>query len=154
MEASLLRSKIQCYRTDGITDNYCKNGTTSKCEVVSYSGADFPICHCKDGYTGKYCENKINEINLNNNMDIILSETINDKIDESNPEAIAKIRGITYFIEQDNSYTTNIDINKINSFLEASINCINDAINEKHNYPQIYDVIEITVHFLIYKIKK
>ena len=151
--ASLLRSRIQCYRTDGITDNYCKNGTTSKCEVVSYSGADFPICHCKDGYTGKYCENKINEINLNNNMDIILSETINDKIDESNPEAIAKIRGITYFIEQDNSYTTNIDINKINSFLEASINCINDAINEKHNYPQIYDVIEITVHFLIYKIK-
>ena len=151
--ASLIRSNVQCYRIDGKTDNYCKNGTTSKCDIVSYSGADFPICHCKEGYTGKYCENKINEINLNNNIDIILSETINDKIDESNPEAIAKIRGITYFIEKDNSYTTKIALSNINSFLGASIKSINDAINEKHNYTQIYDVIEISVHFLIYKIK-
>ena len=151
--ASLIRSNVQCYRIDGKTDNYCKNETTSKCEIVSYSGSDFPICHCKDGYTGKYCETEINEINLNDYLDSILNENINDKIDESNPGTIAKIRGIIYFIERDNTYSSNIDINKINSFLKDSINCIKDAINEKHNYTQIYDVIEITVHFLVYKIQ-
>jgi len=147
------RPNTQCYRIDGITHNYCKEETTSKCEVISASGADFPVCYCKDGYTGKYCEKKINAIYLDNNIDVILNGTINDKIDESDPRVISKIRGITYFIEKDNSETNNININKINLFLEASIICINNAINKEHNYPQIYDVIELSVHFLIFKIK-
>ena len=147
------RPNILCYRIDGITHNYCKEETTSKCDVISASGADFPVCYCKDGYTGKYCEKKKNEINLDNNIDVILNGTISDKIDEGNPRVISKIRGITYFIEKDNSETNNININKINLFLEASINCINNAINEGHNYPQIYDVIELSVHFLVFKIK-
>ena len=147
------RPNTQCYRIDGITHNYCKEETTSKCEIISISGADFPICYCKDGYTGKYCEKKNNEINLNSNIDVILNGTISNKIDEGDPRVISKIRGIIYFIEKDNSETNNININKINLFLEASISCINDAINEEHNHPQIYDVIELSVQFLIYKIK-
>ena len=151
-KAILSRPNTQCYRIDGTTHNYCKdNTTTSKCEVISISGADFPVCHCNGGYTGKYCEKKNNSINLNDNIDFILNNT--DKINEGDPRVISKIRGITYFIEKDNSETNNINTNKINLFLEASIKCLNDALNEQHKHPQIYDVIELSVHFLIYKIK-
>ena len=148
----LTKPNALCYRIDGITHNYCRQETTSKCEIVSYSGVAFPICHCKDGYTGKYCENKIKEINLNNSIDEVLNSTINGIIDGNDPFIISKIRGIIYFIEKDNSYINNIDIKKINLFIDVSINCINNAINEKHSYPQIFDIIQITVHFVLFKI--
>ena len=148
----LTKPNSLCYRIDGRTHNYCRSETTSKCEIVNYSGVAFPICHCKDGYTGKYCENKIKEINLNNSIDYILNNTINDKIDGNDPFIISKIRGIIYFIEKDDSYIKNIDIKKINLFLDISINCINNAINEKHSYPHIFDIIQITVHFVLFKI--
>lgn len=151
-KALIIRPNVQCYRIDGITHNYCKNDTTSKCELISYSGADFPICHCIDGFTGKYCEIKQNEIILDNNIDAILNMTIDDKINENDPVVISKIRGVFYFIEKDNSYTNTININKINSFLDISINCIKTAVDEEHKYFQIYDVIEATVHFLLFKI--
>ena len=150
-KALLKWPNILCYKIDGITHNYCKNESTSKCEIVFYFGTGFPTCHCKDGYAGKYCENKINEINLNNNIDDVLNIT-SDIIDEKDPVVISKIRGINYFIEKDNSYINNIDINKIDMFVETSINSINNAINEKNSSPQIFDVIETTVHFLLYKI--
>ena len=152
-ESLLERPSTQCLRNDGISINYCMDQTTLRCEIISESGADFPICHCKDGYTGKYCEIKENEINLNNNIDYILDLNINNKINEKEINVIAKIRGIVYFIEKDNSYTNKIDTNNINLFLNASMNCINEAINDKqYNYTQIYDVIELTIHFLLFKI--
>jgi len=151
-KALLLRPNAQCQRIDGITYNYCKNDTTFKCEHISFSGYDFPICHCKDGYTGKYCEKNNSEINLNNNIEDILNMTKNDRIDENDSVVISKIRGIVYFIEKDNSYSQNINNDKINSLLEVSINCIRTAINERHKSYQIYDVIEITVYLLVNKI--
>ena len=153
-ESLLTRPNTQCYRIDGTTLNYCMENTTSTCEVISQSGADFPICHCKDDYTGKYCEIKKDEINLNNNIDVILSFNINNKINEKEPYVISKIRGIVYFIEKDYFYTNSLKIENINLFLNASINSINEAINDKdYNCTQIYDVIELTIHFLLFKIR-
>lgn len=143
---------VQCYREDGKTHNYCKNETTSICKVEIVSGSAFPVCYCKDGYTGKYCEKKMNEIDLNNNIDDILNRTSNDKIDEGDIVVISKIRGIVHFIEKDKAYAEKINKNKIKSFLGASMNCIQEAINNEHNIPQIYDVIEITVYFLLFNI--
>ena len=152
-ESLLQRPSTQCLRIDGKTYNYCMEDTTLKCDVVNPSGADFPVCYCKDGYTGKYCEIKENEINLNNNIEYILDLNVNNKINEKEINVIAKIRGIVYFIEKDNSYTNKIDTNNIDLFLNASMNCINEAINEEqYNYTQIYDVIELTIHFLLFKI--
>ena len=142
-----------CYREDGKTHNYCKNETTSICKVEMVSNhSAFPVCYCKDGYTGKYCEKKINEIDLNNNIDTILNRASNDIINEDDEEVISNIREIVYFIEKDQAYAEKINKNKIKSFLEASMNCIQEAIKNKHNIPQIYDVIEITVYFLLFNI--
>ena len=153
-ESLLVRPNTQCYKIDGTTLNYCMENTTINCELISQSGADFPICHCKDGYTGKYCEIKKNEINLNNNIDVILNLNINDKINEREPYVISKIRGIVYFIEEDYSYTNSLSIDKINLFLNASMNSINEAIKDKdYNCTQIYDVIELTIHLLRFKIR-
>ena len=151
-KALLVRPNVQCFRTDGMTYNYCLNDTTSGCEIISYSGYDFPICHCMDGYTGKYCEKKKNDINLNKNIEDIINLTNDDKINENDPVVISKIRGIVYFIEKDKSYVNSIDNNKINWLVEASINCVRTAINEKHKSYQIYDVIEIAVFFLYKKL--
>ena len=147
-----LNPDVQCYINDGKSHNYCKNDTTSICKVEKISGSSFPVCYCKDGYTGKYCENKINEIDLNNNIDAILNRISNDKIDEGDVVVISKIRGIVHFIEKDKVYAEKINKNKIKSFLGASMNCIKEAINNDHNIPQIYDVIEITVYFLLFNI--
>ena len=147
-----LNPDVQCYINDGKSHNYCKNDTTSICKVEKISGSSFPVCYCKDGYTGKYCENKINEIDLNNNIDAILNRISNDKIDEGDVVVISKIRGIVHFIEKDKAYAEKINKNKIKSFLGASMNCIKEAINNEHKIPQIYDVIEITVYFLLFNI--
>ena len=62
----------QCFKRDGKTHNYCYNNYTRDCVIESVNGYFFPTCICKEGYSGKYCEYKENEINLDKNMKDIL----------------------------------------------------------------------------------
>ena len=91
----------QCYQADGVTHNYCNKNNTNRCTVENIKGYFFPICICKKGYTGKYCEFEESKINLAENLDYILSD--DNIINEENITLISKIRGITHFLEIENS---------------------------------------------------
>ena len=151
----LTRPNLQCYGKDGKTHNYCHNDNTEICELKSNSGYSFPFCHCKSGYNGKYCEFEVNKTDLNGNMDNILNGNKNNKINEGSPSVIAKIRGIIFFLEKDdtNEYVESINKNQIELYITSTINCIDSAKNNNSTFNQIYDVIELAIYFLYYNIK-
>ena len=152
----LIRPNTQCYLRDGLTHNYCNQNNTFTCEIKSYSGYSFPNCICKKGYSGKYCEFVDNsEPDLNGNMDNILNKK-DDIIEESNPSIIAKIRGIVFFLEKDNNNNYNyiklIETTNIDLYISATIKTIRNDLNLNSARQQIYDIIELAVYFLKYKI--
>ena len=149
----LIRPNSQCYRVDGKTHNYCNNNNTENCEIKSYSGYSFPYCKCKSGYTGKYCEFEDNNIDLNGNMDTILNGAKNNKINEASAVIISKIRGIIFFLEKNDSNIQKINNNQIELYITLTYNSINSTLlNNTPISMQIYDVIELAVFFLYYKI--
>ena len=148
----LQKKNANCYREDGITHNYCKNETTESCVPYSVSGYLFPQCICKKGFTGKYCEYN-NTINLTENMNNILP--YNDKgIDETNIYVISNIRGIIFFLEKDGpEYIKNISDTSRNYYIDKSYNKLKNIVDfTKKTVPQIYDVLEMAIYFLKYKI--
>ena len=147
----LFRYSLQCFRADGKTHNYCQDEGTSTCQITSISGYSFPYCICKEGYTGKYCEFKENNVDLNSNLDDILVN--NETISVEDPIIISKIRGIIFFLEidTDNNYIKIINEEKRNLYIETTIKTINNYINQEVS-PRIYDVIELAVYYLYYNI--
>ena len=154
--AALIRPNIFCYRIDGTTHNYCHLNNTANCIIISQSGHDFPVCQCKNGYFGKYCENKDGEeVDFEEKyIDPILNGIIEDLIDENSTKTIAKIRGIIHYFELDLNYNyiKNISISKINLYIQASVNLIQNNIMRGSQSFQIYDIIELSVYFLYYNI--
>ena len=152
----LIKSNAQCYLEDGNTTNYCNASNTEDCITYGNSGYLFPQCICKNGYSGKYCEidnnNNINE-ELQKKMDEILSDE-NDEIDESNFAIISKIRGVTFFLEKDGlQYTQNIEEESINKYIQRSLKSLSRIVEKtKNSTPQIYDVLNMAIFFLKYKI--
>ena len=139
---------------DGKTHNYCHNYNTENCEIKSNLGISFPFCKCKNGYTGKYCEFKDNNIDLNENMETIINEKNSDKI-ENNLNIISKIRGIIFLFEKekDKKYIETINDNKVDKYIKSSINNIKEIKKQKAGYIQIFDIIELSIYFLYYKIR-
>ena len=154
--AALYRPNIFCYRIDGVTHNYCNNNNTEKCEITSVSGHDFPICYCKDGFTGKYCEREENAtVDLEkDNLAPVLEGLVDEQINENSTDLISKIRGIIYFFELDINYVyvQTITISNINRYIDASIQLIKSDISKKSAGFQIYDIIELAVYFLNYNL--
>lgn len=156
--AAIRRPNIFCYRTNG-DFNYCNNtnNNTERCEVISISGHDFPICHCNNGFYGKYCENSENNtLDLEStNLDPILEERIEDQINANNSNTISKIRGLIYFFETDIEYTymKNINKTKINTYINAAILSMNNSIDRQSAGFEMYDVIELCIYFLTYNIR-
>ena len=150
----LLKSNIQCYLEDGMTHNYCANETTEECTTYGSSGHLFPQCHCIKGYTGKYCEVKENDINLQIKIDKILSDESRNEIDETNPTIISNIRGITFFLEKNGSeYIKTIASTSIDNYIIKSIKCLDKMKENNGISSQIYDVLELALYFLKYKIE-
>ena len=154
IKALLIKKKnAQCYREDGKTHNYCNNNNTKICETYSVSGHLFPQCICKEGYIGKYCEYSDNSINLEKKMNDILS---NNEIDDGDIITISNIRGVIFFLEIDGDEY----IKKINEYIDPYIKvCIKKIDifvknNIKKLYSQIYDILELAIYFLKYKITK
>ena len=152
----LSKKNAQCYREDGITHNYCNNNNTKRCTTYSVSGYLFPQCICKEGFKGKYCEFNENSINLKTKMDIILSDNNDDEIiNEGNVTIISNVRGIIFFLEQDETqYIKNImESTDIDRYIELCKNNIKKIISkEKNTTTQIYDVLELAIYFLKYRI--
>ena len=147
------KKNAQCYREDGKTHNYCNNDNTQSCDTYSVSGYLFPKCICKEGFTGKYCEFSDTSINLPNKMDIILSNS-KEEIDDGNITIISNIRGVIFFLELDGKeYMTNL-LSYIDRYIYGCIKNIENIINGKKNKtsPQIYDVLELAIYFLKYRI--
>ena len=154
--AALRRPNIFCYRTNG-DFNYCNNTNTDRCEVISISGHDFPLCHCKNGTFGKYCE-KIENTTLDlesSNLDPILDEMTEDQINANSSSTISKIRGLIFFFETDVEYTyvKNISKTKINTYINATIETMDSCIKRQSASFQMYDVIELGIYFLTYNIR-
>ena len=151
----LIRPNMQCYRPNSETHNYCNNTHTERCELKSYSGYSFPYCICSKGYSGKYCEFRDGNPELNKNMDTILKGKIDDKINENSPIVVAAIRSTIFYLEKDgDKYMPEIGTNYIDSYIDATINCIDIAKKNNSTSPQIYDVIELAIYFLYYNINK
>ena len=152
------KKNANCYREDGITHNYCNNATTENCVPYSFSGFLFPQCICKEGFIGKYCEYDNNiGINLTEKMETILDDENNNnpnEVDETNIVVISNIRGIIFFIEKDgDKYIKNIPITSINLYINNAIqNLKRIVINDKNTTSQIFDVLELAIYFLKYKI--
>ena len=111
-----IQTRAQCFQASGEDHNYCSNHSIS-CNVENKNGYLFPFCYCQEGYTGRYCEFEKNNYNLATELYEVISMENNNEIDESNIVTIAKIRGITYFFEEEGNKkmeqfksTTNIDI--------------------------------------------
>ena len=152
-ELLLDNPNIQCYLEDGYTHNYCSKIHTIECKSSSSSGALFPQCVCESGYTGKYCELDENMINLEEKMKIVLPNNDSD-IDETSPKVISNIRGIIFFLEIEGvEYIKNISENDRNSYIDKSYKKITTIVSiTKKIVPQIYDVLEMAIYFLKYKI--
>ena len=149
----LLKSNTQCYQEDGISYNYCVNETTEECITFGSSGHLFPQCNCKKGYTGKYCELNETDINLQKKIDNILSDENNEQIDETNSTIISNIRGITFFLEKNESeYIKTIETSSINNYINKTIKCLEKMIENNGSVSQIYDVLELALYFLKHKI--
>ena len=147
---------LLCYKADNSINNYCHNNNTESCEIRNNLGENYPFCKCKSGYTGKYCEFEDNNTDLNENMETIINEKNNDKI-ENSLNVISKIRGIIFIFEKekDNNkkYIETINNNKVDKYIKASINNIKEIKKQKMGYIQIFDIIELSIYFLYYKIK-
>ena len=141
----------QCYKSDGTTHNYCYGNNTISCTVESINGYIFPTCKCREGYTGKYCEFSESNISLAQNMNDILSD--NFTLNERNTTMISKIRGITFFLEKDSNYIDTI-IDQISTYVDSSIRLVEKILNGTSTVSQIFDVLELAIYFLNYKIKK
>jgi hypothetical protein len=144
----------QCFKRDGKTHNYCYNNYTRDCVIESVNGYFFPTCICKEGYSGKYCEYKENEINLDKNMKDIL-----DNVSEFNLTYItvtSKIRSISYFLEIDgNEYMKKIDNTHVTTYIDESIKIVKDVVDSnKTTVTQVFDLLELALYFLNYRIKQ
>ena len=119
--------------------------------IVINKGYFFPICICEKGYTGKYCEFGESKINLVENLDYILS---NDNIiNEENITLISKIRGITHFLEIENSiYINQFNQSQISDYINSTIKICEAIKKGRETVPQIFDVIELAIYFLNYRI--
>ena len=151
-----IQTRAQCFQASGEDHNYCSNHSIS-CNVENKNGYLFPFCYCQEGYTGRYCEFEKNNYNLATELDEVISMENNNEIDESNIVTIAKIRGITYFFEEEGNKkmeqfksTTNIDI-YINSSLDI-IDKVKDGV--RNTVAQIFDVMELAIYFLKEQIAK
>ena len=150
-ELLIEKPNTQCYLEDGETDNYCsKNNHTIECRPSSSSGALFPECFCAPGYTGKYCELEEGNIDLKSKME----EIIRYNIDENSPNVISNIRGIIFFLEKDGpEYIKNINDTSRNYYIDKSYNKLKNIVDfTTKTVPQIYDVLEMAIYFLKYKI--
>ena len=146
-----IQSSTQCYKADGISHNYCKENNTNKCVINSINGNFFPYCLCENNYIGKYCEFHRNNINLNTNMDEILSS--NNEINEGNITMISKIRGITYFLEIDSAlYINQLNDIYISSYINSTLKLIDEIKLGRKTLPQIFDIVELALGFLRYRI--
>ena len=146
---------LQCFREDAKTKNYCNNNNTQVCVTYYTSGSPFPQCICKDGYDGKYCEFKSNAINLTKKMEEILSND-EQEIDEGNNTIISNIRGIKYFLDiNEKEYINQIE-NYIDNYINSCIRNLKRILNgtKTEVYPQVFDMIELALYFLKYKIFK
>ena len=146
-------TRAQCYQAGGDKHNYCSN--YSSCNVENKNGYLFPFCYCEEGYTGRYCEFPENNYSLSSQLDEVLSINNDNEIDETNIATIAKIRGITYFFEEEGNKkmehfksTTNI-----NDYIKSSLDIIDKVKNFGRNtVAQIFDVMELAIYFLKEKI--
>ena len=151
LDKSLIdKANTQCYLEDGKTHNYCSKKYTIECRPSSSSGVLFPECYCEPGYTGKYCELKEGNINLEENMENILT----NNIDETSSMVISNIRGIIFFLEKDGpEYIKSINDNYRNIYIDKSYNKLKNIVDfTKKTVPQIYDVLELAIYFLKYQI--
>ena len=90
-------------------------------------------------------------------MEAILDDENNNsphEIDETNIVVISNIRGIIFFIEKDeDKYIKSIPINSVNRYINNAIqNLKRIIINDKNTSAQIFDVLELAIYFLKYKI--
>ena len=145
---------VQCYKSSTLEHNYCHPNNTKDCNVEPQNGIFFPKCICKNNFVGKYCEFSEGGVNLTKNMDDILSD--NNIINEKNITMISKIRGITYFLEIESS----VYIKQFNDYyISTYVNSTMEIINKIKNKPeetvstQIFDVMELAIYFLNYRIE-
>ena len=78
----------------------------------------------------------------------------NRDIDEISPIAKSNIRGILFFLEKDApEYIKNISDNSGNNYIDKSYNKLKNIVDfTKKTVPQTYDVLEMAIYFLKYKI--
>ena len=146
-----IQSSTQCYKADGVSHNYCKLNNTNKCVINSVNGNFFPNCICENNYIGKYCEFHKDNINITKNMDEILSS--NNELNEANITMISKIRGITYFLESDtNAYIKQLNEKDIDTYINSTMTLIDEIKMGRKTLPQIFDIIELALAFLRYRI--
>ena len=88
-------------------------------------------------------------MDLNSNLDDILN---NQTLNENNPLILSKVRGIIFFLEIDIKYIQSINEIKKNLFITESINLINLERKTKKASPKLFDIIELAIYFLYYKI--
>ena len=148
-ELLLKRKNLLCYQEDINANNYCNYFNTKSC-TYSISGNVFPQCNCKEGFIGKFCEFNSSEINVEENMEIILSY---DEINCENIIIISKIRGVIFFLEKYGIEAIQYLLSYVEQYIEKSINSLKKIINKnKSASPQIYDILELSLYFLKYKI--
>ena len=147
-----IQKNTQCYKADGVSHNYCKQNKTKSCAVETINGYFFPICNCQDEYIGKYCEFDKGNFSLINNLNDILSD--NNIINEANITIIAKVRGITHFLEiESDTYIQQFNDTSMSIYIDSSIRIIDNIINSgKKTFPQIFDVVELAIFFLNHRI--
>ena len=151
-----IQRNTQCFKADGKTHNYCHNNEksnhTKDCVVESINGYFFPSCICEQGFDGKYCEFEKDKVNLTENINYILSD--NNNINEANITIISKIRGIIYFLEKESgSYIKHFNDDQMTLYINATINIFENVINSgRKTVPQIFDVVELAIYFLNYRI--
>jgi len=147
------KSNVQCYQGDGDNHNYCHSDNTEYCNTYGFSGYLFPQCICKKSFEGKYCEYKENSVKLETKMEAILVNT--EIINENNPNIIANIRGVIFYLEINGMEYIKTITSYIDSYINAAIKNLENIVNgEKASktYPQIFDVLELAIYFLKYKI--
>ena len=145
---------VQCYKSSTLEHNYCHPNNTADCNVEPQNGIFFPNCICKNNYIGKYCEFSKDNITLTKNMDDILSD--GNIINEKNITIISKIRGITYFLEIESSvYIKQFNDYYISTYVNSTLELINKIKNkpEETVSTQIFDVMELAIYFLNYRIE-
>ena len=152
-----IQRNAQCFKADGKTHNYCYNSSdpnvkhTRDCVIESINGYFFPRCICEDGFDGKYCEFDKRNIDLTSNMSYILSNGVSP----ANIAIIANIRAISYFLETDgDKYMTQFSESQISLYINSSVSIVEDIVNlNRSTVPQIFDVLEMAIYFLYYRIR-